>query len=252
MAEWWQSFFDADYLALWALPAERTAGEVDGLWRLLELAEGSRLLDAPCGYGRLARPLAERGALVVGVDQSAELLAAAEGARGELAPARLRYLRQDLRQPLAESGFDAALNVFSSIGYGGEDDDLAILSTLRAAVRPGGRVLVETMHRDAVVAFISRGVRPASRLPDGTLVLEEPVLDPVAGRINTAWYWAGPGGSGVKRASLRIYTITELVGLIERAGLRFRSAHKGCTPEPFVAQGADLGGRVGIVAERPT
>src|SRR5207237_2222573 len=49
-----------------------------------DLREGSRVLDAPCGYGRLSLPLARRGAIVVGVDQSAELLAQAEKDRGDL------------------------------------------------------------------------------------------------------------------------------------------------------------------------
>ncbi len=81
----------------------------------------------------------------------------AEKGRGELPAARLRYLRHDLREPLTETGFDAAINIFSSLGYGTEDDDLAMLKTLRAAVPPEGLVLVETVHRDAAVAFFSRG-----------------------------------------------------------------------------------------------
>ncbi len=106
------------------------------------------MLDAPCGYGRLARLIAERDAAVVGVDQSEVLLAQAEKNRGELPPARLRYFRHDLRMPLPESGFDAVYNVFSSIGYGTEDDDLAIFRTLHNTVHPGGLIFVETMHRD--------------------------------------------------------------------------------------------------------
>ena len=35
---------------------------------------------------------------------------------------RLSYRRHDLRQRLSDTGFDAALNVFSSLGYGTEAD----------------------------------------------------------------------------------------------------------------------------------
>ena len=66
-----------------------------------------------------------------------------------------------------------------------EEDDVAIMTTLGRAVRAGGQVFVDTMHRDAAVAsFASGGPRP-HRLLDGTLMIEEPVLDPVAGRIET-------------------------------------------------------------------
>jgi SAM-dependent methyltransferase len=257
VAEWWKDFFDADYIQIWGsfIPADRTAVEADGLWQLLGLREGSRVLDAPCGYGRLSRPLAERGAFVLGVDQSDALLKHAESERGNLPAERLRYLHHDLRQPLPESGFDAACNVFSSLGYGSEDDDLAILHNLRAAVRPGGLVLVETAHRDLVITNFLRGggigrVRPSQRLPDGTLVIEEPAFDPIAGRVDTCWYWSGPKGCGKKSGSLRVYSATELVALMQRAGLRFRSAHRGCSPEPYTAEGPDMVGRLAILAER--
>ena len=244
---WWEDFFDADYLHLWGgyMSKERTALEVEGLWQLLDLQDGSRVLDAPCGYGRISRPLAERGACVLGVDQSQVLLDQADQDREGLPDEKLRYLCHDLRQPLSESGFDAAINIFSSLGYGTEEDDLAILKTMAQSVRRGGFVLIETNHRDATVLHLSRGSKPADRLPDGTLVVEEPKFDPIRGRVDTTWFWWGPKGSGEKTASIRIYAVTELVSLLERAGLQFRSAHKGCSTEPFEANG-----RLAVLAER--
>ncbi len=135
---------------------------------------------------------------------------------------------------------------------GTEEDDLAILQTLRAAIRPSGLVFVETNHRDLMAAFLARGVPPSQRLPDGTLIVEDPRFDPISGRMETCWYWSGPAGQGKKLASLRVYTATELIRLLERAGLRYRSAHRGCSPEPFRAEGPDLGGRLGLLAERAT
>ncbi|HEX7284718.1 MAG TPA: class I SAM-dependent methyltransferase, partial [Candidatus Angelobacter sp.] len=149
MSDWWKTFFDADYLRIWGggENAGQTAEQAQAIWELLALEEGSRVLDAPCGYGRLSLPLARRGANVVGLDQSQELLARAEKDRADVPAASLRYIRHDLRQPLSEDGFDAAFNVFSSIGYGSEEDDVAMLKTLACAVRRGGRVLLDTMHR---------------------------------------------------------------------------------------------------------
>jgi hypothetical protein len=155
-----------------------------------------------------------------------------------------------LRQPLAEMGFDAAINIFTSLGYGTEEDDVAILTTLQRAVRAGGVVFIETNHRDTAAAFYSRVPRPASRLPDGTLLVEEHSFDAITGRAELRWSWWGPHGQGEKSASLRLYTVTELVNLLARAGLRFRSAHHGCSKEPFKAEGAEMGGRLGLLAER--
>ncbi len=250
-AAWWQTFFDDEYVRVWGdiFTAEQSAAQAEALWNLLVLAEGSRVLDAGCGYGRLSRPLAERGAVVLGVDQSADLLAHAERQRGGLPETRLRYLHHDLRQPLGESGFDAAFNVFTAIGYGTDEDDLAIFTTIRNALRPGGLFLLETNHRDATVAFFARGGTWAKRRADGTIVIEEPHFDAIRGRVNTTWYWSGPHGSGHKSASIRIYTPTELVCLLERAGLELRSTHAGLSSEPYRPEGPEMGGRIALVAQ---
>jgi len=155
-----------------------------------------------------------------------------------------------LREALSENGFDAAFNVFSSIGYSTDQDDLKILHNLANTLRPGGRLLVDTAHRDTVAAKFSRGARPAQRLDDGTLVIEEPTFDAVTGRVNTSWYWHGPSGHGQKSASLRLYTATEIVAMLTTSGLRFISAYKGLSKEPFKAEGPDTGGRIAIVTER--
>jgi len=121
---------------------------------------------------------------------------------------------------------------------------------LRSAVRPGGKVFVESRHRDSIASFLAKGVPPSRRLPDGTLIVEDPRFDAIRGRVETTWHWSGPGGQGKKSASIRIYTATELVRLLERVGLHILSAHRGCSPEPFRAAGADLGGRIGLLAVR--
>lgn len=246
---WWETFFDDAYRELWShwTTAECSAAEAAVLWELAGLREGARVLDAPCGYGRIARPLADAGASVLGVDQSAALLAHAEAARGPHDVKRLRYLRHDLREPLAEGGFDAVLDIFSSLGYGTEEDDLAILGTLARALAPGGRLIVETMHRDQLCVRLAHQHVPASRTDDGTLVLEQPRFDPVAGRVETTWYWSGPRGSGSKSASLRVYCVTELARLIERVGLRVADAKAGLSTEPYRPQSPT---RIALVAER--
>jgi SAM-dependent methyltransferase len=252
MSPWWQTFFDGDYLRIWesAEAAGDADRQVDGLWSLLGLQPGVRILDAPCGYGRISRLLAERGVRVLGVDASSDMVEEAERRRGALLEPDLSYLLHDLRRPLDEGGFDGALNLFSSLGYGSEADDVAVLSTLRAAVRPGGFLFIETNHRDRQIARMLKRESDATRLPDGTLLLEEPRFDPVAGRVETTWYWSGPAGNGQKRASIRVYSVTELVRLLEISGLRVRSVHRGCFPEPFPNTAAGVGNRVGILATR--
>ncbi len=90
------------------------------------------------------------------------------------------------------TGFDVACNIFTSFGYGTEEEDVAIFRTMRAAVRPGGNVVVETNHRDLICAFIALGAKASSRLPDGTLFVDEPDFDAISGLVRLHWYCSGP------------------------------------------------------------
>ena len=219
-ADWWQTFFNDDYAFLWSecFSDTDTQSQAAALWELLDLHENTRVLDAGCGYGRLSLPTAKMGAVVTGIDQSQNLLAIAERDRSQAPNGRLRYVHHDLRTRLTDVNFDAALNVFTGIGFGTEEDDLAILATIHDAIRPGGRFFLEAIQRDAVAAFFSRGGTLSRRRPDGILVFEESTYDPIASRLNGTWYWAGAGTSGVKSASMRIYTIGELIQIWKALG----------------------------------
>jgi predicted RNA methylase len=252
MNAWWSTFFDDDYIRIWRLvfTDETSAQQALDLWSMLDLSPGCRILDAPCGWGRLSLPLARLGATVLGVDQSESQLAFAAHHLEELPTGRLRYLQHDLRKPLAETGFDVACNIFTSFGYGTEEEDVALFSTLRAAVRIGGRVVVETNHRDVMCAFIARGAKQSLRLPDGTLFVDEPDFDAIAGVVELNWYWSGPSGSGEKHAHWRAYTPTQIVELLRRAGLRVEGTYKGLSKIPYRAEGQDAGGRLALIALR--
>ncbi|HEY5927836.1 MAG TPA: class I SAM-dependent methyltransferase [Kofleriaceae bacterium] len=249
---WWQTFFDADYLRLWGtfLTPERTAAEVAALVDLLDIRRNTRVLDAPCGSGRIARGLAERGAIVLGIDQSAELIAEAERTRGDITEDYLRYRRQDLRNDLDENDFDVALNIFSSLGYGDELDDVSILTTLGKALHSGGTLVVETNHRDNVVAKLARGDHKEHALPDGSRFWEDIEFDPVRGRVESTWHWSGPLGEGKKHSSLRVYSVTEMVKLVERAGFAIQSVNAGLTKEPYKAVPPQMGSRLVVIATR--
>ena len=251
--EWWQSFFDETYLELWAglFPAEVCEAEADALWELLRLGDGDRVLDAPCGYGRVSLPLARRGAIVTGVDFSPAMLAAAKKERDELGlEDAVTLVEADLRKPLAVGEFAAAINLFSSLGYGTRDDDRAILRTIAGSLRSGGRFFIDTIHRDVVVARRTRGDRPGAKMPGGVILTEELRFDPIRGVVDTTWSWIGPAGSGEKSGTIRSYTITELIELADSCDFRFISAHQGTSAAPFEARPKDGGGRVGLLFER--
>jgi ubiquinone/menaquinone biosynthesis C-methylase UbiE len=66
------------------------------IWRLLELRPGSRALDLACGHGRIANRLAQRGAVLSGLDPSPLFLDRARRAAAELA-VQVDYVHGDVR-----------------------------------------------------------------------------------------------------------------------------------------------------------
>jgi demethylmenaquinone methyltransferase / 2-methoxy-6-polyprenyl-1,4-benzoquinol methylase len=101
---------------------------------------GLRVLDVATGTGLVAAGLAERGADVVGLDQSEHMLAGARArlaARPDLA-ARITLVQGEAeRLPFADGEFDA-LSFTYLLRY--VDDRAATLRELARVVKPGGRI----------------------------------------------------------------------------------------------------------------
>jgi demethylmenaquinone methyltransferase/2-methoxy-6-polyprenyl-1,4-benzoquinol methylase len=109
--------------------------------RAVAPAAGDRVLDVATGTGMVAAELVARGGCsVVGLDQSAEMLAAARArlaAQPELA-ARVELIEgQAERLPFADGSFDA-LTFTYLLRY--VDDPRATMRELARVVAPGGRV----------------------------------------------------------------------------------------------------------------
>jgi SAM-dependent methyltransferase len=109
------------------------------------------VLDLGCGTGRHLDLLAEAGYEVVGADRSPPMAALA---RQRLARhgSRARVVTTDIADLPGGQGFDAAMMMFSLIGY--QVDDPAVLSLLAAAhrqLRPGGLLVFD--HIDAAAAL---------------------------------------------------------------------------------------------------
>lgn len=217
-AETWDAFFSDFYLRAFAGDERDAEAQEQALAaaRLAGCPEGGELLDVPCGFGRHSIPLAEAGYRVTGVDRSAVLLdEARRRATGERRP---EFVRADYRElPFKDDSFDAAVNLFTSLGYLGDAEDTRVLAEIGRVLRPGGRLVVEIQHRDVLVRSFSE--QDWRLLGEGRLLLEQRTFDPASGLVQaTQTLIHGEGTRESRTFSVRVYTATELLAMLGRAG----------------------------------
>lgn len=203
-----------------------------------------RLLDFGCGTGSHAIMLAESGLRVVGADSSAGMIAVAAAKRRD-EPLDLRFVHgssSELLRHFAPGHFHGAIslfNVFNCMDSAGEaQSHLDALCTLTA---PGGRLLVELWHGDAVLRGEPRSktlkvTDPAA--PHVQLVQTlSPTLDKATRRITLHYAVtvrdgiAGTWESFEEIQVVRFMTTAQYERLFEAAGLRVAARFPTGRPE---------------------
>jgi SAM-dependent methyltransferase len=222
---WWRGFFDARFAALWLTPQGAAgeaalAREVERVWTLLELRAGERVFDQCCGIGRLALPLARRGAVVLGVEQSAEYVAQAR-ARAQGPGLACEFVCADAFEYVPEASCDAALNWYTSFGFAAEDArNEAMLRCALAALRPDGRFALECGNAARVLRRFQPRLRARYVTAAGAVeVVRDSALDVARGVLHQRWSYALPSGETVVRTgSARLYLPSELRAMLLRVG----------------------------------
>jgi SAM-dependent methyltransferase len=120
-----------------------TQQEARDLRSLLRLAPGAKILDAYCGNGRHAIALAKSGFEVVGVDIAlSRITFAKRWARDDGTNAA--FVVADAKALCFRPAFDAVLVLGGSFTHFlKEEENIALLRVLRAALRPGGILLID-------------------------------------------------------------------------------------------------------------
>ena len=125
-------------------PPEKLDAAADELDALLSLADvgGGRMLDVPCGVGRHAVELADRGFEVTGVDATGRYLETARR-RAEEAGVDPELVGADMREFRRPEAFDLVLNVYTSFGYFEDrDDDRLTARNFHESLAEGGRLVM--------------------------------------------------------------------------------------------------------------
>ncbi|MEU5880408.1 methyltransferase domain-containing protein [Spirillospora sp. NPDC047279] len=139
---------------------------------LLDPQPGERVIDLGCGTGTFAAEIAERGAEVLGIDGSVDMVSQA----AKLHPG-LSFAVGDAHDFTTSESFDAVASN-AALHWMTRDPD-AVISSVHAALRPGGRFVAE-MGGAGNCAELIAAMQTAWRV----FGLGEPELP---------WYFPSPG-----------------------------------------------------------
>ena len=212
---WWETFFEGVAVDMWlqAVPPEHSVREADRLEKLLDAAPGAEILDVPCGGGRLSLVFSDRGYRMTGVDWSSQFLDHARASHGS---GTVLWEQRDMRDLPWRERFDAAFCVGNSFGYLDDEGNASFLRSVRAAMKPGARFVLETpMVLENLLGHLQ--ARPWWKAGDVYLLVENR-YDPASSRLDIEYTFSRNGTVEVRRGSHRAYAYRELVALVEAAG----------------------------------
>jgi len=144
-ANWYEEFFQGMALDLWraAIPIEKTEEEVAFLLRTLAAPEGARLLDVPCGNGRLSLPLSLMGYEVTGLDFCGQFLAqAAESAHTH--KTKIDYVQGDMQTFKLKNSFQGAFCMGNSLGYFDRQGTMGFFKAIALCLKAKARLVIDS------------------------------------------------------------------------------------------------------------
>jgi len=151
-ANWFENWFDEDYLKLYS---NRNDGEAEvavktALRMVPDLADGL-LLDLGCGTGRHLTALRDVNQKAFGIDLSKTML---RHAKNDLIG---NLVRADMRRlPIAPSKLDGVCLWFTPFGYFGREENAALLQNLATVIKPGGVLLVDFFNSNHVLLSVHK------------------------------------------------------------------------------------------------
>ncbi|MGB0932090.1 MAG: class I SAM-dependent methyltransferase [Chitinophagales bacterium] len=147
MNEWWKEYFlDAwPKIQHYIKGQEDTELETNYIEALFEVKGYKHILDVPCGTGRIALELAERGYSTCGIDFNKKNIEVAQkrSLEKELSQ-QTEWICGDMRTIPFKNTFDAAVCIFGSFGYFDDIGNRKYAQAIYDSLKEGGSFIIET------------------------------------------------------------------------------------------------------------
>ncbi|MEX0921853.1 MAG: class I SAM-dependent methyltransferase [Rhodovibrionaceae bacterium] len=238
----YEGFFTGLSLDLWRQATSEDQSEAEAAF-LAEIfgnpdaGGGTELLDTPCGNGRHARRLAALGYGVTAADLSEEFLAEGRELAARDGVAIDWQLRDMADLPWPER-FAGAYCLGNSFGYRDHAGMLDYLKAVAAALKPGGRfVLDNAMSAESLLPNLEE--RVWAEVGDIILLAQNDYV-PEESRLDTCFTFVRDGAVEERNVSHWIFTVAEQHRMLETAGFKVLEFFANVAGSPFEAGSPEL------------
>jgi SAM-dependent methyltransferase len=229
---WWENFFHGVALDFWraAIPAELTRAEADFLAKQLQLPNSAKVLDVPCGNGRLSIELAQRAFALTGVDIAKEFIDEAKSSSLQ-AGVNIDWRNQDMRALPWAGEFDGAFCFGNSFGYLDDEANADFLKAVSVTLKPGARFILDA---PAIAECVLPTFQPSRSIEIAGIKVDiEHRYDHEQGRMFNDFTFTRDEVVDRRPSSQRTYTYRELNALLHDSGFETVTAYGSLTEEPF-------------------
>lgn len=241
-SEIWQKFwFKAESeRAEWS----EAESSIRGICRIL--AEhgitAGKVLDLCCGTGGLSIWLAKKGFTTVGLDISSLYLEDAKKRASEYGVgSKAKFFLGDMRNVEkvvgSESPFDCVISFRNSLGFWGDKTDEMIFANVRRMTKKGGVLIVgECDHLGQLMLNFDKTRIYES---ENAIMISEASMNYISNMFTAVFKYYTKEGDVLKHRNsfnyqARIYSVSELSSLLERAGWKVTKAYESIEDlQPF-------------------
>lgn len=228
---WYEDFFEGPFLDVQQnfLSAEETKAEVEFIIDALSLKPNQKVLDIPCGLGRLTVELADFGCKMTGLDFTESYLEVCQKV-AEDRKFGITLHKGDMRKPPWKNEFDAAICVGGSFGYFDDDENYDFIKSVYQTLKPGGRFMVYAHVAESLFPMF---VRKDWRRVGKSIILDDRSYDVETDRINSEWTIINGNKTTVQYSSMRIYRYSDIRNMLNDVGFGNLKGYGSVAGEPF-------------------